>query len=208
MVAYATSDGDHYNLFINHVHGDDLVVSELELQVSTSATTLATYPFPSTSTGIFVASDCENLENIPYTSCTDKAITVNMIHKPSGQTLFSSSDIVVQMGTPSPSPPSALLTVGLVYAYNDTVGFEIRHDGGDDLNLEDIIVQGSDNVGTMQTATLSRLGTFSVGQAIYATYTYGAHPVGKVISVDIIHVPSAQTIFSSSSITVQSEIVD
>jgi parallel beta-helix repeat protein len=89
-------------------------------------------------------------------------------------------------------------------AYRDVVVLTISHYGGDDLNILDLVVQASDNNGTMENATLApALGTFSVGGTITATYTYGPSPTGKAITVYIIHVPSKQKLFSYPSVIVQ-----
>jgi len=103
---------------------------------------------------------------------------------------------------PTTTPPSVMLTV-TARAYGDVVTLTISHYGGDDLNISDLGVQASDSTGTMENATLApSSGTLSIGGTITATYTYGANPSGKVITVFIIYNPSNQLLFSSSSILV------
>jgi hypothetical protein len=56
----------------------------------------------------------------------------------------------------------------------------------------------------MQTATLSpSSGALPVGSTYTATYTYGASPSGKTITVYIIHKPSKQKMFSNTSVIVE-----
>jgi hypothetical protein len=101
------------------------------------------------------------------------------------------------------APPSAMLTV-TAHASGSVVTITISHEGGDDMIISDLEVQGSNTSGVMQIATLSpSSGTFSVGYTLTATYTYGPSPTGKMITVYIINTPSQQKLFSSSGVVVQ-----
>jgi hypothetical protein len=101
------------------------------------------------------------------------------------------------------APPSVMLTVS-AQSQGSNLVLTISHNGGDDLNISDLTVQGSDINGVMRTAAVSpSSGTFYVGGTITATYTYDADASGKVITVYVIHNPSKQKLFSSSAITVQ-----
>jgi hypothetical protein len=101
------------------------------------------------------------------------------------------------------TPPSWMVTV-TAHASGNNVVLTISHEGGDDTIISDLEVQGSNTSGVMQIATLSpSSGTFSVGDTLTATYTYGGVATGNAITVYIIHKPSKQKLFSSSSVIVQ-----
>ncbi|MCJ7720686.1 MAG: hypothetical protein MUO36_04380, partial [Candidatus Hadarchaeum sp.] len=102
------------------------------------------------------------------------------------------------------TPPSALLVVTAQGSGNNVV-LTISHEGGDDLAIANLQVQGSDSTGTMQTTTLSpSSGTLSVGETLTATYTYGgAITTSRAITVYIIHKPSQQKMWSSNDVIVE-----
>jgi len=109
-----------------------------------------------------------------------------------------------------PLPPSSLLTVTAEKSAETTVELTILHEGGDDLAIAelDIMAETSHGFGvTMTSVDFLGSGTFSAGDSITATYDYGAPvPAGTVITVFIVHLPTRQKIFSSSTIVVQSVI--
>jgi FlaG/FlaF family flagellin (archaellin) len=139
-------------------------------------------------------------------SPTGKAITVYIIHEPSKQKMFSSSTVVVEAGLPpTPSPPSAMLTVTAKENTATLVKITIYHEGGDDLTFSDLEVQASDQNGTMQIVTMTLTGTgttLRVGGKATGIYDYGDDATGKAITVYIIHTPSNQKMFSSSGVVV------
>jgi flagellin-like protein len=108
------------------------------------------------------------------------------------------------------APPSVMLTVGAKgNTENGDITLTISHNGGDDLNITDLKVQAEQSNGTMFTIgidNLSKSGTLSVGDTMTATYTWNvennASATGQVIQVFVIHNPSKQKLFSSTSITV------
>lgn len=100
------------------------------------------------------------------------------------------------------TPPSAMLTV-TAEAQGSNVGLTISHEGGDDMDVDDLEIMASISDGTMTTLDFPGTGTFSVGDDSTATYAYGPNPQGKVITVYIIHVPSKQKIFSSATVVVK-----
>jgi flagellin-like protein len=102
------------------------------------------------------------------------------------------------------APPSVMLTV-TAKATDNNVTLSISHNGGDDLNISDLKIQGENKDGVMVTITNLNpsTGTLSVGGTMTATYNYGVPASGQVIQVFVIHNPSKQKLFSSSSITVQ-----
>jgi flagellin-like protein len=113
------------------------------------------------------------------------------------------------------APPSVMLTVTAAEENHagDTnwVKLTISHQGGDDLNIKDLNVQGTDNLGnpvsmTYANGLLTLSGTtgttLSVGGTMIAEYNYKANPSTQTITVYVIHNPSKQKLFSSSAITV------
>jgi len=92
-------DNTHYSLKISHWGGDDLAVSDLEVMASKDSENMATYPFPGTGTfsvGMNAIVTCSYSPDV-----TNQVVTVFIIHKPSKQKLFSSSNVVVQAGYPA-----------------------------------------------------------------------------------------------------------
>lgn len=87
---------------------------------------------------------------------------------------------------------------------DNTITLTISLARGNLLYIDDLSVMASDSTGTMLTATLSpSSGQLSVGSTCTATYTYGANPTGKAITVYVIYNPSKENLFSSSSVIVQ-----
>jgi flagellin-like protein len=106
------------------------------------------------------------------------------------------------------APPSVMLTVKAENSGANGVTLTIEHNGGDDLTLTDLKVQASNENGAMTTLeNVSIVGggtTLTVGGKATGTYTYGSvSPINAVITVYVIHNPSKQKLFSSTSITVQ-----
>ncbi|MCJ7720775.1 MAG: hypothetical protein MUO36_04870, partial [Candidatus Hadarchaeum sp.] len=95
-VAAKENSGGGYDITIMHEGGDDLVASDLEIQASSSATTMQTGLTFTTSTGTFKVGDSVKIHCTYSGSSAGKAVTVHIIHTPSQQKLFSSSGIVVQ----------------------------------------------------------------------------------------------------------------
>jgi flagellin-like protein len=81
----------------------------------------------------------------------------------------------------------------------------ITHNGGDDLVITDLTVQGSNENGVMTNAVLTpATGTFSVTKStLTAIFTYGPNSVDKVITVYVIHNPSKQKVYSNLTVTIQ-----
>jgi flagellin-like protein len=106
------------------------------------------------------------------------------------------------------APPSAMLTVT---AENDhlilpNVKITISHEGGDDLIISDLELQVSLSDDTMMTTSMSVVGggtTLTVGKSATASYPYGGIATGTAITVYVIHTPSKQKMFSSSTVVVQ-----
>jgi hypothetical protein len=96
--------GGGYDLTLSHEGGDDLVASDLEIQASSSATTMQTGLTFTTTLGTFRVGDRVTIHCTYSGSSAGKAVTVYIIHKPSKQKMFSSSSVVVQAGLPPPPP--------------------------------------------------------------------------------------------------------
>ena len=91
----ATRDSDNlYHLTIKHEGGDDLVVKDLQVMASSSASTMATYPFPGSgalfSIGSTAVLTCSYTGNV-----TNKVVSVYIIHKPSRQKIFSAKYVTL-----------------------------------------------------------------------------------------------------------------
>jgi flagellin-like protein len=107
------------------------------------------------------------------------------------------------------APPSAMLTVTAECSDNENnynVTLTVSHEGGDDLVPTDITVQVIENDGDMKTIQMESMDgggvTFTVGKTVTTTYGYGVYPLGEAITVYIIHEPSKQKMFSSSTVVV------
>jgi flagellin-like protein len=103
------------------------------------------------------------------------------------------------------APPSAMLGVTAKNTDPTSVMITISHEGGDDLIAADLEVQASDNTGAMHTVSMTTSGggtTLTVGGKATGTYTYGAGPGGKAITVYVIHNPSKQKLFSNTRVIV------
>jgi flagellin-like protein len=96
------------------------------------------------------------------------------------------------------TPPSAMLTV---VAENDgeNLNITISHEGGDDLATQDLEIKVDDETKSFPTVD----PTLTVGESITIEMHTTAADVGDVLTVYIIHVPSKQKIFSSSSVVVR-----
>lgn len=97
------------------------------------------------------------------------------------------------------TPPSAMLTVTAENT-GSTTTLSITHEGGDDLALADLKVKAIDS--TEVENTKIGTGTFSVGDDKNVIMGLDTKD-GDVITVYIIHEPSKQKIFSSSSVVVR-----
>jgi len=107
------------------------------------------------------------------------------------------------------TPPSAMLTVTATIS-GDNITLNISHEGGDDLVFADLEVKADNSATTMVTVKgtdlTGRIGsTFNVGEAVTTTYpiTPGDIASGDTITVFVIHTPSKQKLFSSSSVIVR-----
>jgi len=107
------------------------------------------------------------------------------------------------------TPPSAMLTVTATISGSD-ITLNISHEGGDDLVFADLEVKADNSATTMVTVKgtdlTGRIGsTFNVGEAVTTTYpiTPGDIASGDTITVFVIHTPSKQKLFSSSSVIVR-----
>jgi hypothetical protein len=190
-------------LTISHESGDDLSLADLQVQGSDSTGTMQTATL-SPSSGTLPVGSTFTATYTYGASPSGAVITVYVTYVPTGQKIFSSSSIVVHSSTMSrTSAPSAMLIVTAKGTGNN-VTLTISHEGGDDLPIADLQVMASYNTGTVVTVASSpSSGTLSVGGTLTATYSYGASATGKAITVYIIHEPSKQKLFSSSSIIVQ-----
>jgi len=99
-VTAENSGGDNgYTLTISHEGGDDLATKDLQIQASTSASTMQTYDFNTLmgASGTFSVGNKLTSTVIPYTSVTGQVVTIFIIHKPSKEKIFSSSTVAVQL---------------------------------------------------------------------------------------------------------------
>ena len=104
------------------------------------------------------------------------------------------------------TPPSAMLTV-TARDTGENVTLRVSHEGGDDLATADLQIKATDATNMATIDNLEPLGvgaTFTVGESGSITYAYVGVDIGDVLTVYIIHVPSKQKIFSSSTVVVQS----
>jgi FlaG/FlaF family flagellin (archaellin) len=107
--------------------------------------------------------------------------------------------------------PTAMLAVAATKVDSTHYQLTITHWGGDDLNVADLQVQASDNVTPtslqIKPFTLTggaTSGTFSVGMSTTMTgFTYSPDVTNQVLTVYIVHKPSKEKIFSSSTVAVQ-----
>jgi flagellin-like protein len=89
------NDNTHYRIIIEHEGGDDLVVKDMQIMASDSATTMATYSFPGTKP-LFSVGDNDVVLTCSYTpDVTNKVVSVYIIHKPSRQKIFSAKYVTV-----------------------------------------------------------------------------------------------------------------
>jgi len=104
------------------------------------------------------------------------------------------------------TPPSVMVTL-TADNVGDNIKLTIKHEGGDDLVVADLQIKATnDATGAMTTIDRPALGvdtTFTVGETGIVSYSYPAAEAGTVITVYIIHVPSKQKLFSSSSVVVR-----
>jgi len=102
------------------------------------------------------------------------------------------------------APPSVMLTVSAKDNSPTNTVLTIAHNGGDDLVTSDLKITVTDNLGNVTdvTSTIAPKGTLSVGGSLTATWSQTGTK-GTVITVYVIHNPSKQKLFSSTSITIQ-----
>jgi hypothetical protein len=199
----AKDNGDNIVVItISHEGGDDLVISDLKIMASDNNGTMETATKIPSSGTLSVGGTMTAYYNYGADS-SDAVITVWVIHVPSSQKLFSSSYIVVQ-GLP---PPNALLSV--TAKRNDNTGLTgytltISHEGGDDLSVSDLEIMASMDSENMATYAFPGTGTFSVGMKTTITCTYAGNVTSQVVTVYIIHKPSKEKIFASSTVAVLS----
>ena len=107
------------------------------------------------------------------------------------------------------APPNALLAVTAENSTANGYILTISHNGGDDLAIKDLQVQTStpataSGMTTYDFGTLmSTSGTFSIGGKLTSTNIGYTGVTGQVVTVYIIHKPSKEKIFSSSTVAVQ-----
>jgi len=105
----------------------------------------------------------------------------------------------------SGAPPNALLSVTATKVDSTDYVLAISHEGGDDLAVSDLQIQASTSASTMVTIAFPGSGTFSVGSEVTTgNIPYSPDVTGQVVTVYIIHKPSKEKIFSSSTVAVQS----
>jgi flagellin-like protein len=108
------------------------------------------------------------------------------------------------------APPSVMLTVTATSTGAGQLSVNLSHQGGDDLNLKDLKVEAVNSNGsqTLTESPLANSGSLTVGDT-YTVSTWDDTPgagfePNSVITIYVIHNPSKQKLFSSSSITVTS----
>jgi flagellin-like protein len=108
------------------------------------------------------------------------------------------------------APPSVMLTVTAQNTDTGKVLLTISHNGGDDLTVSDLKIEAEAENTAMVNATINgSVTTLTVGSSLIATYQWSDNDTptdnafNHVIQVFVIHNPSKQKLFSSSSITVQ-----
>ena len=94
-VTAAEVDNTHYTLTITHEGGDDLVIKDLQIMASNTATTMITYPFPD-NRALFSVGSAPAVLTCSYTpNVTNKSVSIYIIHKPSKQKIFSAQYVTV-----------------------------------------------------------------------------------------------------------------
>lgn len=83
-----------YQLEIDQEGGDDLVIKDLQIMASDTATTMRTYPFPDNRT-LFSIGSTATLTCSYSPDVTNKEVSVYIIHKPSRQKIFSAQYVTV-----------------------------------------------------------------------------------------------------------------
>jgi flagellin-like protein len=104
------------------------------------------------------------------------------------------------------APPSVMLAVTAENGENaHQYTLMISHESGDVLVADDLEVQVSNSAATMATGLPfgTGTGTFKIGDKITMFCDYDSDPTGKAITVYIIHKPSKQKLFSSSTVIVE-----
>jgi len=125
---------------------------------------------------------------------------VNVKHIGTGHIYFN-PDINVWLSRPP--TPTALLSVVAHKVTSTSYTLTISHEGGDDLSISDLEIMASMNSENMATYPFPGTGTFSVGMQTTITCSYSPDVTGLVVTVYIIHNPSKQKIFASSTVAVQ-----
>jgi flagellin-like protein len=88
------NDNTHYRITIEQEGGDDLVIKDLQVMASDSASTKATYLFPGTG-ALFSVGSTATLTCSYAPDVTNKVVSVYIIHKPSKQKIFSAKYVTV-----------------------------------------------------------------------------------------------------------------
>jgi hypothetical protein len=206
LTVRAQGSGNNVVLTISHEGGDDVNISDLQVQGSDSTGTMVTATLSLSSGTLSVGETLTATYTYGGAITTSRAITVYIIHKPSKQKLFSSATVIVEPSAGAP-PPSALLAVTAESTPDPTlVKITIAHEGGDSFIFHDIEVRASDSTGYMMLVPTTISGgatVFTVGGTEYGYYTYGANPIGKAITVYVIYKPTGHKVFSSSTVIVQ-----
>jgi flagellin-like protein len=97
------------------------------------------------------------------------------------------------------APPNAMLRV--TAEDNNDVDLTIEHVGGDDLVWADLSLKAGDESDNLSEITHGQTGSFSVGETVTIAST-GISTTDDVITVFLIHDPSNQKIFSSTTVGV------
>jgi hypothetical protein len=194
----ARDDPNGVLLTITHHGGDDLFLADLKVEAVNGSTSAENSNIGAGT--LTVGYSLQVLVNLSVNP--NDVITVYVIHVPTQQRLFADASILVQPSTIA--PPNALLSVVANKVDNTHYTLTISHEGGDDLAIKDLKIQTSISASETTTVDFPGSGTFSVGSiATTSSFTYTPNVTGQVVSVYVIHEPSKQKIFSSSTIAVQ-----
>jgi len=105
------------------------------------------------------------------------------------------------------APPNALISVTAENSTENGYILKLSHEGGDDLATKDLQIQASTSATQMTSYDFNTLmgasGTFSVGNKLTSTLIPYDNVTGQVVTVYIVHKPSKEKIFSSSTVAVQ-----
>ncbi len=98
------------------------------------------------------------------------------------------------------APPNAMLNV--TAENSDNIDLTIEHIGGDDLVWSDLTLKVGDAPASMSEVPHGQSGSLSVGDVVTISGT-GVSTTDDVITVYLIHDPSNQKIFSSTTVGVE-----